>query len=236
MSHHDPSEQRTPIYDIGRLVLEGFRPVTIDKGRDCILARYYPADKGTGGIIWVGGVGGGFDTPARALYPRLCREFSGDGVASLRVRFRISTNLNEAADDVLCGIAFLQSQGITRHGLVGHSFGGAAVLRAAAMAPSVRAVVTLATQSHGAGAVGRLSPRCALLIIHGDQDPILPPSCSLDVFRQAGEPKTLRIFEGAGHTLDEASEGVHLLVGRWLKDRMTEEPARPDKKNYQNPE
>jgi thioesterase domain-containing protein len=92
--------------------------------------------------IWVGGVGGDWDTPAQGLYPRLCQELTSEGIASLRVHYRYPTELVEAVLDVLAGITFLQDEGIESIALIGHSFGGAVVIQAAAQAEDVHTVVT----------------------------------------------------------------------------------------------
>lgn len=47
--------------------------------------------------------------------------------------------------------------------------------------------------------VDRISP-VPLLLIHGDQDVIVPSTHSERLYRKAREPKTLWIIEGAGHT------------------------------------
>jgi len=109
---------------------------------------------------------------------------------------------------------------VERVGLVGHSFGGAVVISAAVASrkgtgPAVTAVVTLATQSYGTERVAELSPR-PLLLVHGTDDEILPPVCSLSTYRQAHEPKEIRIFQGARHGLDEVTEPLRQLVHAWL--------------------
>lgn len=176
----------------------------------------YDAPGAAAGVILVGGVGGGFDSPARELYPRLCDELADEGVVALRVRFRHSTNLDESVKDVIAGASYLAERGVRHVGLVGHSFGGAVVVRAADRLESARAVVALATQSHGADGVGALGPRCAVLLIHGLEDEVLPPRCSTHVHERAAEPKRLLLFPGAGHSLDEVHVQVHDAVREWL--------------------
>lgn len=176
----------------------------------------YDAPGATAGVILVGGVGGGFDTPARGLYPRLCETLSDEGVVGLRVRFRHSTNLEESVQDVLRGAAYLEERGVRHIGLVGHSFGGAVVIRAAGQLPLARAVVALATQSAGVDAVTSLAPRCPVLLVHGLEDEVLPPRCSTHVHERAGEPKRLLLFPGAGHSLDEVHEQVRDAALEWL--------------------
>jgi hypothetical protein len=167
-------------------------------------------------VAFVGGVGGGFDSPARDLYGRLSEALPLEGIAALRLRFREPTQLEESTADLSAGIAELSRRRKTRIGLVGHSFGGAVVIRAAANARGVRAVVTLATQSYGAGPAAELGPRCALLLIHGRCDTVLPAEVSRMVFDLAAEPKRLVLLAGAGHGLDEAAPEVERLVRDWL--------------------
>ncbi|WP_148219214.1 alpha/beta hydrolase [Azospirillum sp. B510] len=198
---------------------EGFRPVTLETDRGTVQARYYPAPGAELAVLWVGGIGGGFDTPARGLYPRLAANLIAEAIASLRLCFRNPRDLEESVYDVLCGLSFLGRQGIHHVALVGHSFGGAVVIQAAASnRGAVCTVVTLATQGYGIEPVGDLS--CPILLIHGEADEILPPSCSIHVHRKARDPKKLVLVPGTGHALDEASEAVCREVRDWLKGTL----------------
>ncbi len=170
------------------------------------------------GVVLVGGVGGGFDSPSRDLYGRLQRLLPAEGMSVVRVRFRLPGDLDEAALDVRAGVALLEARGVERIGLVGHSFGGAVVIRAAAGAPSVATVVTLSTQSYGTEIVDRLDR--PVLLVHGTDDDVLPPGASIQVYRRAPEGSELRLVEGARHVLDEKAEEVRALVQGWLRDRL----------------
>jgi fermentation-respiration switch protein FrsA (DUF1100 family) len=55
--------------------------------------------------------------------------------------------------------------------------------------------------------VAALSP-LPLLLIHGDQDVVVPPHHSRQLFERAGEPKELWIVPGAGHAQSLGSEAV----------------------------
>lgn len=204
---------------------EGFRPVSLETDRGPVEARYYPVPDGEQAVLWVGGVGGGFDTPARGLYPRLAADLTADGIASLRLRFRDPRDLEQAVYDVLCGLSFLGRQGIHHVALVGHSFGGAVVIRAAVIQAAsnrgaLRTVVALATQSYGTDPVTDLA--CPILLVHGEADEILSPSCSIHVHRKAREPKKLVLVPGTGHAMDEASEAVCRELRDWLKAKLLE--------------
>jgi pimeloyl-ACP methyl ester carboxylesterase len=198
---------------------EAYRTVTLEAGRGTIEARHYPAERATRGAVWVGGIGGGFDTPARGLYPRLCEDLARHGIQSLRVRFRHPTKLDEAVLDVLAGLDFLSAQGVREAAVIGHSFGGAVALQAASARPDVvRTVVTLATQGFGADVAHDL--HIPLLLIHGEADEVLAPQCSMYVHRIAPEPKKLVLMPGASHCLDETAEAVCREVSDWLKERL----------------
>jgi fermentation-respiration switch protein FrsA (DUF1100 family) len=58
-----------------------------------------------------------------------------------------------------------------------------------------------------AASVAAISP-LPLLLMHGDQDAVIPHHHSLRLFEQAREPKELRITRGAGHTQSLGSEEV----------------------------
>ena len=199
---------------------DGYHPIRLETSRGHIDCRYYPAKGTNKAAIWVGGVGGGWDTPAHELYPTLSKELTGDGIASLRVRFRRPTELQESVLDVLAGVAYLQRDGIELVALIGHSFGGPVVIHAAAACRCARTVVTLATQSYGTAPVSELGPRCSILLIHGTLDEALSPSNSETVYSRAKEPKRLILYEGAHHGLDEVAEQVHEVVRDWIVDEL----------------
>ena len=197
-----------------------YQAVTLATGRGEVRCRYTAVPGATRAVVWMGGVGGGWDTPARGLYPSLAEELAGEETASVRVRFRHPGDLDECTFDALAAVAYLEAQGIGRIGLVGHSFGGAVAIRAAARAPSARAVVTLATQGSGAEPAAGLGPRVATLLIHGRDDEILPADNSARVHRAARDPKRLLLLNGARHCLDEQADRVRREVRDWLLERL----------------
>lgn len=195
---------------------EGYEPLRLVTPQGEIMARYYSLPSPKYAVIFVGGIGGGWDTPAQMLYPHLCRDFLNSGIVSLRIKFRDPRSLDDSVYDVASGLAFLHMQNIGAVGLVGHSFGGAVAISAAALDTSVKAVVTLATQSHGSGAVSELGPRCAVLLLHGSKDQVLPPEVSEHIYSLAHEPRRVIIYEGASHHLDETSMEVYEDVKDWI--------------------
>ena len=197
-------------------------PVTIPSQRGDIEAAYHPAPGARVAVIWVGGTDGGVLGPADAIYPTLAEDLVPLGIASLRVAFRVlgsPGNLAEAVHDVRAGIAFLRERGVRRVGLVGHSFGGAVVIEAAARSREVAAVVTLSTQTLGAERVGEVSP-CPLLLVHGQEDQRLPPACSQYLYGQARQPRELVLLPGARHSLRQRRDELRALLRRWLPEKL----------------
>ena len=203
--------------NLGQMTNDGYTPIRLVTRRGDVECRYYYIAEALKAVIWVGGVGVGWDTPARGLYPNLCQKIIKKEINSLRVRFRYPTDLYESVLDVIEGIHFLEQQGIKSIGLVGHSFGGTVVIQAGtACSDTVRTVVTLSTQSYGAEEVSRLKQGSSILLIHGTDDKVLPPHCSSYVYNLANDPKEVILFKGATHGLDEPAEQVHQMVYDWL--------------------
>jgi hypothetical protein len=155
----------------------------------------------------------------------LCEILRKEGIASLRVRYRNPTDLEESILDVLAGLTYLQDEGIKEFALVGHSFGGAVVIQAAAQSPGIRTVVTLATQSYGADPVTELATQCSLLLLHGSDDQVLSPHCSQYVYDLALEPKRLILYPNATHGLDEVADEVYLVVRDWIVQQLNRPTA-----------
>lgn len=208
-----------PVFDRDALHWELIKLET-DRG-PIQMRRHLPVDA-DGTVVMVGGVGGGFDTPGRDLYPRLAEDLAAEGIGTLRIRFRDPRSLDEASYDVRAGIRLLGAAGVERLALIGHSFGGAVVIRAAVGMEAVAAVVTLATQSYGTEQVRDL--HCPLLLFHGDADRVLPWRASVDVARQAGEHGELHVLKGSGHDLLEHRHELRVLLRDWLVTHLRGRP------------
>ncbi len=198
-----------------------FLPITlIARGDEVTNCRYYPAKRSKKGVIFVGGIGGGFDSPAKNVYSKLAAKLCNEGISALRVQFRYPTLIEESVQDVLAGAKFLETEGASALGLVGHSFGGAVVIQAGVALNSVRTVVTLATQGYGAGAVSKLAPHASIFLLHGGDDETLPKGNSEFVYDLAGGKKRLLILVGNHHGLDESASQVYQEVNDWLKQEL----------------
>ena len=191
--------------------------------RGNIAARYHPVPEiektVLGGVVWVGGARGGLDGPAHGLYPEACQRLQRKGIAGLRLHYRHPNEFEECVIDTLLGIEFLKEEGFQRLVLVGHSFGGAVVITAAALCKFAKAVISISTQTYGTDLAPDLSPR-PILLIHGIDDEILPCSCSKEVFQRARDPKQLVLFPGARHGMDEVRERLLDLLVEWIPEQL----------------
>lgn len=155
----------------------------------------------TAGAVLVSGAGGGLDGPA-SVYRDIGPDLLERGVSSLRLDYRMLSHFEECVLDALTGIDVLKGLGIERIGIAGWSFGGAVAIETGVLSRDIAAVATVASQSYGTERVDELAPR-ALLLIHGTADRTLPIACSEDIFRRAGEPKRIILYDGANHGLDQ---------------------------------
>ena len=169
----------------------------------------------TKGVVWVWGARGGFAGPSGGLYRDLAEELQPDAT-SVRVDYRMPNNIQECVMDTLVGVSFLTGTGHTEIALVGHSFGGAVVITAAPYSEDVKAVVALSSQTFGARAADKVSPR-PLLLAHGASDTRLPPYCSEQIYSWAKKPKELVLYPGAEHGLTECGQELREMLGVWLR-------------------
>jgi pimeloyl-ACP methyl ester carboxylesterase len=208
------------ILNIKRESVDSYEFVRIETSRGRVDCQYYRAEGADKGVIMVGGIGGDFDTPANNLYPRLCEYLKLIGISSLRVQFRHPTDLVESVIDVLVGLEFLKEEKVRLFGLMGHSFGGAVVVQAAFNDENVKTVVTLSTQSFGINPISSFPEGTSVLLIHGKSDEALPASSSVYAYNLAHEPKKIKLYEDAGHGLEEVSEEVYTEIKDWIRDNL----------------
>ena len=195
--------------------MTGFAPRELASEGDRLACLHLAVPRARAGIVWAFGSGGGFHGPAGGLHDRLGEALAAEGIASLQVAYRRPGDLRACVADVQAGAAWLADQGAPRLALVGHSFGGAVVIRAGAASPAVVAVAALSSQSSGTEGVATLAPR-ALFLLHGSDDEVLPMRCSEDIFGRAREPKVL-LRPACRHGLDECRDTLDRELAAWLK-------------------
>lgn len=196
--------------------------VLLHTSRGDITGVLHPVEGGTGAAIFVGGAMGGLDGPADKLYKRLPPMLQEAGATSLRLHYRLPNDFEECVLDVLAGCSFLKGIGATDLVLVGHSFGAAVVIKAAALHGLVRAVASLSPQLYGTREVEDLG--LPLLLVHGAADAILESEASEDIYRRARDPKRLVLYGDTGHSLIQARANLTRLLVEWIPARLRLEP------------
>jgi hypothetical protein len=159
-------------------------------------------------VVCVGGAMGGMLGPDGALFHRLGRRLVPQGIGVLRVGYRRPNDLDLCVHDTPAAMELAGRHGARRFVTIGHSFGGAVAIQAAAHLDrdTVPGVVTLATQSAGCEVAEGLGDR-DLLYIHGTADTILPHFASEMVRMLAGTGE-LVLLDGADHLLKPAGDEV----------------------------
>src|SRR5579859_6695556 len=78
-----------------------YHPVKVMTNRGSIFFRHYKVPGTHAGAVWLNGAGGGWASPAKEVYPRLCRGLMAEGITSVQLCYRVPNNLQECVLDVL---------------------------------------------------------------------------------------------------------------------------------------
>jgi uncharacterized protein len=197
--------------------IAGARKLHLRTSRGSIPVILHGTENASRAILCICGAIGGFDGPAM-LYPRLGLTMPHAGFAVARMNYRQPNEFDECVLDTLAALTFLKGMGHERFALIGHSFGGAVVINAGTLSKVVATVVAVSSQLAGAHVVGELAPK-PLLLIHGTADTILSDECSRMLYERAGEPKMLKLFDGADHRLSNHGDELFTLVQDWIVSR-----------------
>jgi hypothetical protein len=202
---------------------DGNLRVLIGTSRGEIRGVLHPCATSPAAAIYVGGAMGGFEGPARDLYGRLADRLR-PMMSGLRLHYRKPGELEECVLDVLAGVSFLRGMGATGGvALVGHSFGGAVVIKAGELSPQVAGVAALSPQLHGTRTVEALGK--PLLLVHGMRDGVLDHAASEDIHARALEPKRIVLYAEADHSLNQCAEDLEELLAAWLPATVASRPA-----------
>jgi pimeloyl-ACP methyl ester carboxylesterase len=172
-------------------------------------------------LLTMGGALGSLLGPAEGLYHDLGGELVERGIGTIRVGYRAPNDLERCLHDVLAAAELAQRAGASDFVTMGHSFGGAVAVQAgAALEERCRGVVTLATQSAGCEEGEVLErDRVPVLLIHGDEDTILPFFASQMVQLMTGGE--LVILPGADHRLTAAGDDIRDRLRTWVPARFS---------------
>jgi alpha/beta superfamily hydrolase len=192
---------------------DGNLRVLIATSRGELRAVLHPCSDAPGATIYVGGAMGGFEGPANDLYGRLANRLR-PRLSGLRVHYRRPGDFEECVLDVLAGVSFLRGFGAGPIALVGHSFGGAVVIKAGELSEAVTGVAALSSQLFGTRTVERLGK--PLLLVHGMRDGVLDYAASEDIHARALEPKRIVLYAEADHSLAQSAADLEELLAGWL--------------------
>lgn len=217
--------------------------------RGCALLAHCFADSG--------GEPTGAATPTPAAVDNLSRALTHERIAVLRLDVLDPRGSGgRVIADMAVAARALEEQGLGPVLLVGHSLGGAAVIRAAAQIPSARAVVTIgapfASDRHPLQAGWELPDdlqsealeqalrdlRRPLLILHSPVDEMVGIDNAARIFFAARHPKSFVSLDQADHLLTDDRDACFagtVLAGwasRYLPQpppRVVEDPATGDR-------
>ncbi|KAF3391712.1 hypothetical protein F1880_007853 [Penicillium rolfsii] len=155
-------------------------------------------------VVLVSGAGGGVSGPA-GIYPSLADKIALLlSIPCVRLDYRSPAQTEYCVADMQASFDYLHSHfGATRFVIVGWSFGGSPCFTVAAREPTrVAGVATIASQTAKTDGVRALSPR-PMLLLHGEEDRILAPSCSKTLFNLYGMhgDREMKLFPGDDHGL-----------------------------------
>ena len=201
---------------------DGNLRVMIGTTRGEIRAVLHPCATHPGAVIYVGGAMGGLTGPANEIYITLAERLK-PRMSGLRITYRHPGEFFECVLDVLAAVSFMRGIGAGDVALVGHSFGGAVVIKAGEISDSVRGVAALSSQLYGTRGVDRLAK--PLLLVHGMKDGILDCAASEDIHARAGEPKRLVLYAEADHSLQQCAVELEDLLAEWLVETAGKGPA-----------
>lgn len=186
------------------------RVVDLHTPRGIVVIKTNNAKSAPKAVLAVGGVGGGFDSPANGLYDRLSGTLEKQDISFIDVSFSQPGNFLQSVYELRAAIQYARRQGAKQFVLIGHSFGGGVVVSTALREPAVSCVISLSGQTFGADRVNELAPR-RLHLVHGFFDFIVPRCAAERMYRAARQPKDLRLVP-ATHLLNEAADEVFHLV------------------------
>ncbi len=180
----------------------------------------------------------------RSFAPR----FAERGFGYLRFNFRgcgegeersegelIRSDLSARSEDLLAALDYVSSRGAGEIGILGSSFGGMAALVAASGDPRPKALVLLATplklrglrvppsfvQDVESRDLPALASKISIpaLVIHGEEDELVPVEDARILYERLSGPKELRIIPGADHVFSDPShlEEVLSLSLSWFE-------------------
>ncbi len=177
------------------------------------------------GVIMLGDASGSFSGPG-SLFALISDDLFKQGIASLRLDYRLPGECRAAAVDALIAAQYLDDECVNDLVAVGWSFGASVAIALGALGRRVHGVAALAL-SEAAGCCLRRLRSKPVLLIHGSADKVSPPEVSRRIYDELDEPRRLLIYPGVGHTFAEARERLISDLRHWITDTLLTAGACP---------
>jgi dienelactone hydrolase len=221
----DDEELEIRVLQVGVTSREGdVYSIVLQTTRGDVPGVFHVVQGGIGATVMVCGASGGLEGPAEGIYERLAEGLADRGITSLRLDYREAGEFAECVMDVLAGASFLKGLGAERIAFIGHSFGGAVMVKAAEIAgPHVVAVAALSSQGYGTQNVERLER--PLLVVHGMMDQVIEATTAESIYARAHDPKRIVLYAEAGHSLDQAKADLYDLLIEWVPEHVIGEAS-----------
>ncbi len=166
----------------------------------------------------------------RSAVDRIARTLTAHGLAVLRIDFAETEDATAATppdEDLLAAAEWLAAHHGPAELLIGHSLGGAAVLRTAPRIPTSRALVTIGTRADGLDpdALGRL--RRALMVMHSPVDNTVGIDNARQIYVAARHPKSFVTLDDADHLLTEPRDAAHAgrMIAAWVQRYLDDDES-----------
>jgi len=174
------------------------------------------------GLLFVGGIDGGYIQPGDAIYSRLAAQFSRYGAFSVFVKYRHPGELEDCVEDALRAARLMEDHGVRKILVIGWSFGGAVGIHTASQLEQSIGFIGLSPQSLLTEPVSNFSAKKSLLLIHSKDDENIPFWSSEQILEDAppGVRKRLIPLEGFDHALDHAGNTLLPLLTPWIEQEL----------------
>ena len=170
------------------------------------------------GVIMLGGTTGGFDGPS-SVYNKLAEDMFANGIASLRLDYRLPGDCVQCGIDTLLGVQYMDDEAIHDIALIGWSFGGAVALAAGSVARNVQGIAAISTMDVADCCVKRLKAK-SVLLIHGEIDQISPIDVSRNIYESSSEPRRFITYPSTGHDIHEQTNRLYSDLKSWVFDTL----------------
>lgn len=194
-------------------IRSGVRRLTFQTSRGEFRAVAHTPMGAARGVVMLSGSRGDLEGPG-LVYPELASRLADEGLASLRLSYRVPGDCVQCGLDTLLALQYLYDEGIEDTAMIGWSFGAAVAVAAGSVAKTVRGVAAISYVDTPGCFKGYLRPK-PLLVAHGAEDRVSPCRSSHKLYSEAGPHRRLIIYPGVGHDLTPVRDSLIADLEIW---------------------